>query len=173
MRRRTPGRTATRPTHPRFTLALPASEPVRISIATLGIDSSLMELGLGSDGTLEVPPRASPAGWFTGAPTPGELGPAIIVGHVDWNGRPGVFVDLWRISTNDEVIVDRADGTTATFRVAYVLQFAKQDFPSRLVYGDLDHSGLRLITCGGSFDRRTGSYADNIVVFAELIDIDG
>ena len=153
-------------------LALPASVPVRLHIPTIGVDSTLIELGLQPDGTLEVPPGATPAGWFTGAPTPGEPGPAIVVGHVDWGGRPGVFVDLWRVTPDDEIIVHREDGSTATFRVTSVLQVSKRDFPTSTVYGDLDHAGLRLITCGGRFDRSTGSYEDNIIVLAELTRID-
>ncbi|MCA1675950.1 MAG: class F sortase, partial [Actinobacteria bacterium] len=67
------------------------SELVEIEIPALGVTSDVMDLGLQSDGSMEVPPGAYPAGWYTGAPTPGELGPAIIAAHVDWNGEPGVF----------------------------------------------------------------------------------
>lgn len=128
-----------------------------------------MDLGLQADGTLEVPPGAFPAGWYTGAPTPGELGPAIIAGHVDWGGQPGVFFDLRELSTGDEIATTRQDGSTARFRVTHVQQFAKEAFPTEAVYGDLDHAGLRLITCAGAFDRQMRSYDDNLVVFAELV----
>ena len=67
------------------------------------------------------------------------------------------------------VVVDRSDGTTATFRVDRVEEHAKDDFPTDEVYGDIDHAGLRLITCGGTFDEDTGDYTDNVVVFASLI----
>lgn len=160
------------PSGPSMERTLPASNPVRLHIPAIGVDSSLIALGLQADGTLEVPPGATPAGWFTGGPTPGEQGPAVLVGHVNWGGRPGVFVDLWRVTAGDEVAVQRADGSTATFQVASVLQVAKQDFPTSTVYGDLEHAGLRLITCGGRFDRTTGSYEDNIIVLAELARID-
>ena len=146
-----------------------ASEPLRVLIPAIGVDSTLMDLGLESDGTMEVPPRGFPAGWYTGAPTPGQLGPAIIVGHVDWAGRPGVFHDLGTVRAGDEVDVARADGTTAVFRVREVEQVAKDAFPTERVYGDLDHAGLRLVTCGGSFDRATGHYRDNVVVYADLV----
>lgn len=146
---------------------LPRSEPVRIQIPAIGVDSDLMDLGLDPDGTLEVPPDGFPAGWYTGAPTPGELGPAVIAGHVSWRG-PGVFYDLHRLSVGDQVTVSRADGTAAVFRVTRVEQYPKEAFPTQEVYGDIDHAGLRLITCGGVFNRRTGSHDDNIVVFAEL-----
>jgi LPXTG-site transpeptidase (sortase) family protein len=127
-----------------------------------------MALGLRSDGTMQVPARGFPAGWFTGAPTPGELGPAIIAGHVDMKG-PGVFYDLHKLTAGDRVIVTRKDGTEPVFRVTQVQRFAKDAFPTKLVYGNIDHAGLRLITCGGTFNRSTGHYQDNIVVFADLV----
>jgi len=147
---------------------LARSVPVRLQIAAIGVDSTLMALGLKDDGTMEVPPRGFPAGWYTGAPTPGELGPAIIAGHVDWNG-PGVFYNLYKLKTGDQVTVTRKDGTRPVFRVTKVEQFPKDRFPTTLVYGNIEHAGLRLITCGGSFNRQTGHYEDNIVAFADLV----
>ncbi len=149
-----------------------AATPVRLQIPAIGVDSDLMELGLQTDGTLEVPPTGFPAGWYTGAPTPGELGPAIIAGHVDWGGQPGVFFDLRNLASGDEITVSRQDGSTARFRVDRVERFAKDQFPTQLVYADLDHAGLRLLTCGGNFDRQTRSYEDNLVVFAKLVESD-
>ena len=127
-----------------------------------------MDLGLGSDGTLDVPPGGFPAGWYTGGPTPGEVGPAVIAGHIDMKG-PGVFYKLHSVARGDRVTVTRADGSTPVFRVTLVKQYAKDSFPTRLVYGNLDHAGLRLITCGGTFNSRTGHYEDNLVVFADLV----
>jgi hypothetical protein len=150
-------------------VAVPASPPVRLRIPAIGVDSELMELGLQDDGTLEVPPSGFPAGWFTGAPMPGETGPAVMAGHVDWDGSPGVFNELRSLGMGDEITVARADGTAVVFAVVSVEQFPKEVFPTEAVYGDLDHPGLRLITCGGSFDRSERSYEDNIVVFADLV----
>jgi hypothetical protein len=147
---------------------LAKSVPVRLKIAAIGVDSGLMDLGLKSDGTMQVPPRAFPAGWFTGGPTPGELGPAIIVGHVDMNG-PGVFYALRDLLPGDKVAVTRKDGSTPVFRVTRVERFPKDRFPTALVYGNIDHAGLRLITCGGTFNSATGHYDDNFVAFADLV----
>ena len=144
------------------------SVPVRVAIPAIGVDSDLMDLGLQPDRTIEVPPGGFPAGWYTGAPTPGELGPAIILGHVDWQG-PGVFHDLHLLRPDDQVTVSRADGSAAVFRVTAVEQYPKDSFPTDTVYGNTDHAGLRLITCGGVLNPQTGSHDDNIVVFAELL----
>jgi hypothetical protein len=144
------------------------SAPLRLTIASISVDTSLMELGLQPDGTLEVPPDGTLAGWFTGAPTPGELGPAVIAAHVDWYG-PGVFYDLHRMVTGDLIEVERADGSTAVFTVTEVGQYPKNEFPTEAVYGSVNFAGLRLITCGGVFNDATGHYDDNIVVFAELV----
>jgi hypothetical protein len=126
-----------------------------------------MDLGLKRDGTLETPPGPFPAGWFTGAPTPGELGPAIIVGHVRYD-TPGVFARLTDLRRDDAVLVRRKDGTTARFSVTRVDHFAKSAFPTRKVYGNIDHAGLRLITCGG-LDADTNEFDENVVVFADLV----
>jgi sortase (surface protein transpeptidase) len=147
---------------------LPRSRPVRLQIATIGVDTPLMDLGLGSDGTLNVPPGGFPAGWYTGGPTPGEMGPAVIAGHIDMKG-PGVFYKLHSMRQGDQVAVTRADGSTPVFRVSLVKQYVKNSFPTKLVYGNLDHAGLRLITCGGTFNSTTGHYEDNLVVFADLV----
>lgn len=147
---------------------LDRSEPVRVQIPAIGVDSALMDLGLQVDGTLQVPPSAFPAGWYTGSPTPGELGPAVIAGHVHWNEQQGVFEELAGVAVDDEVTVTRTDGSTAVFRVTRVEQFAKVEFPTDVVYGDIDHAGLRLITCGG-LDLQSGTYADNTIVFADLV----
>jgi sortase (surface protein transpeptidase) len=141
------------------------SAPVRVDIPAIGVRSRLMGLGLQDDGTMEVPPGAFPAGWYTGAPTPGELGPAVLAGHVRWHGDVGVFADLGALRRGDEVRVSRADGSTAVFRVTGSEQFDKGAFPTERVYGDIDHAGLRLITCSGSDGRR---YRANLVVLAQL-----
>lgn len=154
---------------PALPAVLAASVPVRLEIPSLAVDSELMELGLQDDGSLEVPPGAFPAGWFSGAPTPGERGPAIIVGHIDWLTGPGVFFRLASLAVGDEVRVTRADGSVAVFRTTQVTRYPKDDFPTDLVYGDLEHAGLRLVSCGGEFDRSTGHYEDNVVAFAELV----
>lgn len=148
--------------------AMAASAPVGVRIPALGVRSRLMDLGLDRRGQLEVPPGAFPAGWYTGAPTPGELGPAIIAGHVRWGPQQGVFAGLGRLTRGDQIVVTRRDRSTAVFRVTEVHRFDKERFPSKRVYGNIGHAGLRLITCGG-LDRTSSTYEDNVVVFADLV----
>jgi hypothetical protein len=149
---------------------MPGSRPVRLQIPALGVDTGLLDLGLSADGTLEVPPDAASVGWFTGGPSPGALGPAVIVGHVDWAGELGAFDYLNDLNIRDEITVTRANGTRARFRVTSNQELPKDQFPTEAVYGNIDHAGLRLITCGGEFDRQARSYTDNIIVIADLID---
>ena len=147
-------------------LVLPESDPVAVSIPRIGVQSRLVHLRLKKDGEMELP--APPvAGWFTGGPTPGALGPAVITGHVTWNG-PAVFHRLGTLRRGDQVTVTREDGKTAVFTVSRVARFSKSRFPSRAVYGAIDHAGLRLITCGGTYDAARRRYLDNVVVFARL-----
>ncbi|WP_328813188.1 class F sortase [Rhodococcus sp. NBC_00297] len=149
--------------------AVALSPPVRIDVPAISVSSDLMGLGLQQDGTMEVPPGAFPAGWYTGSPIPGAMGPSVIAGHVAWDGAPGVFSRLGDLVPDDDVIVTLQDGTTSRFRVMEVDQYPKAEFPTNTVYGDIDHPGLRLITCGGRFDSDAASYDDNIVVYADLI----
>lgn len=153
--------------HPEAT-PMGRSAPTRLRIPAIGVNSSLMELGLQTDGSLEVPPHAVPAGWFTGSPTPGELGPAIIAGHARWNDTPGVFEHLTDLQVDDVVDIARQDGSTAVFRVTRIEHFAKSAFPTEAIYGNIPRAGLRLITCGG-LDPDTNNYEENIVVFAVLV----
>jgi sortase (surface protein transpeptidase) len=148
---------------------LTKSNPTRIEVPSIGVDSSLIGLGLDSEGAMQVPETGFPAGWYTGAPTPGEIGPAIIAGHVDWAGAPGVFFELPNLQPGAEIAVTREDGSIARFEVTEVTAFPKNEFPTDLVYGTLDYAGLRLVTCGGAFDQSASSYKDNIVAFAKLV----
>jgi sortase (surface protein transpeptidase) len=148
---------------------LQESVPRTVAIPSIGVASQLVPLGLSRDGTMEVPSSAADAGWYTRGPTPGALGPAVIAGHVAWNGEAGVFSGLVDLRRGDHVEVARDDGTTAVFSVRTVRRFPKADFPTRSVFGVVDHSALRLITCGGLYDNSTNRYLDNVVAFAELI----
>ena len=142
------------------------SVPVRLTIPAIGVDTDLLAVGLAADGTVEVPPLESPlAAWYEYSPTPGELGPAVLLGHVDSaRSGPSVFYDLAALEPGDAVTVDRADGSVVAFAVERVERYPKAAFPTADVYGDLPYPGLRLITCGGGFSD--GHYLDNVVVYA-------
>lgn len=149
---------------------LPRSAPVSLSVPAAGISSPLLQLGLRENGTLEVPPEppGSPAGWYTESPTPGEQGPAVMLGHVNaTGGGPGVFADLRALQPGDRLSVAREDGTTAVFAVDRGEQYGKDDFPTLEVYGNTEGAELRLITCDG-YDPETGEFEDNYVVYASL-----
>ncbi len=153
---------------------LPESDPVVVSISRIGVSSRIVELGVDNkSGEMEVPQDADRAGWFTRAAAPGSLGPAIIAGHVTWDGGPAVFHRLGTLRSGDQVTVTRKDGRTAVFTVTRVARFAKSRFPTRAVYGAIDHAGLRLITCGGTYDAARKRYLDNVVVFAKLSRVRG
>lgn len=150
---------------------LPASEPVSVSVPSAGIESELLSLGLREDGSLEVPPDGpgAPAGWYNGSPTPGELGPAVLLGHVNaTGGGPGVFANLRQLKTGDLIRVARKDGTTSVFTFDHANAYSKDAFPTQTVYGNTDGPELRLITCDG-YDPATGLFDDNYVVFAKLV----
>lgn len=152
---------------------LPPSKPIAIDISAIGVHSPLQYLGLTAEHTLQVPapgPLYNEAAWYKYSKPPGSLGPAVILGHVDSAAQgPSVFFNLGDLQPGDKVIVTRADGLVAIFRVDGVRLYPKADFPTQLVYGPTNHAALRLITCGGPFDNATGHYLENIVVFASLV----
>lgn len=152
---------------------MPASPPVSIRIPAIGVSSVVNEVGLNPDGTVEVPqpgPRYNQAAWFSGSPTPGEAGPSVILGDIDSaEDGPSVFFDLGGLKSGQQVRVDRADHTVTTFEIDTVKSYPKAEFPQQTVYGYTAQPSLRLITCGGSFDRGTRQYRDNTVVFAHLV----
>ena len=150
--------------------SLPASTPVSVDIPKIGAHSSLTPLGLNADQTVQVPPVSTPmqAGWYHEGPTPGEIGPAVILGHVDGDKQAGIFFRLHELAAGDKISVARQDGRTATFTVTKVELDAKDKFPTDAVYGNTATADLRVITCGGAFDSKAHSYVDNVIVFATL-----
>ncbi|WP_432148936.1 class F sortase [Streptomyces sp. bgisy029] len=148
--------------------ALPSSRPVSITIPSLKVTSDLEQLGLGKDRAMETPKDPAKAGWYRPGVTPGALGPSVIAGHVTWDGAPAVFFKLTELDPGDRIDVRRADGTTAVFTVERTAVYPKDEFPTVEVYRNLDHAGLRLITCGGDYSQSDSRYADNVVVYATL-----
>jgi sortase (surface protein transpeptidase) len=153
------------------------SRPLTIEIPAIGVRSDVLPIGKTRDGSLAVPqpgPNLDKAAWFENSPTPGQPGPSVIEGHVSTDeGGPSVFFDLAELRPGDRVRVEREDGVTVLFTVRALREFAKDSFPTRLVYGgDLSEPGLRLITCS-SFDPSVGNHTANLVVFAELTRVVG
>jgi sortase (surface protein transpeptidase) len=150
--------------------SLPESKPVRLRIPRLHVTSPLVRLGLDpSSGAMEVPADPAVAGWYDRGPTPGALGPAVIAGHVTWNRAPAVFFRLGEMRRGDVIDVRRRDGVHAVFSVTRVAKYGKASFPTRTVFGKVDHAALRLITCGGEYDFTRHRYLANVVVFADLV----
>lgn len=148
------------------------SKPVTLDIPAIDVHSVIRVVGRTAEGALETPqpgPHYNDAAWYRHSPTPGEFGPAILLGHVDSASEgPSVFFRLGELRRGDRISVTRADGSVAAFVVDEVRRYPKDAFPTDLVYGDIDHAGLRILTCGGPFDEVSGHYLDNIVVFASL-----
>lgn len=155
------------PAEPPKTLSLSRSEPVRLQIPSIAIDTQLVPVGLQPSGAIAMP-GPDMAGWYDQSPTPGEIGPSVIVGHVDKIGGIAVFWRLRELAPGDTFSITRQDGSTANFTVSDVRQLPQDSFPSQEVYGNIDYAGVRLITCGGVFNEQTGHYSDNTVIYGRL-----
>ncbi|MFJ9783166.1 class F sortase [Amycolatopsis sp. NPDC101161] len=149
---------------------LTRSLPTALDVPAIDAKSTLVSLGLNADRTVEVPPVDRPlqAGWYEYGPTPGEVGPAVILGHIDGDHRKGIFWRLHELKPGDPVHIERADGGKLTFEVTKVDQIAKKEFPTEAVYGNTNDAELRLITCGGKYDAANRNYLDNVIVYAKL-----
>lgn len=145
------------------------SVPVSLSIPAIGLNTSLLELGLNPDHTIQVPGNFTQAGWYEYGPSPGQRGSAVILGHVDSYQGPAVFYKLRDLKPGDRVDVTLADRVITHFEVRQIAEYSKAQFPALLVYGSHGYSGLQLVTCGGVFDSQTGHYLSNVVVYTSLV----
>jgi sortase (surface protein transpeptidase) len=147
---------------------LARSVPVHILIPAIAVNAPVIGLGLNADGTIQVPPLTehNVTGWYRYGPTPGQQGPAVILGHVDSLTGPSVFYKLEDLRKGETVYVTLADGQRPAFIIDGVQEAAKDRFPTSAVYGQVEYQGLRLITCGGPFDTASGHYLDNVIVYA-------
>jgi sortase (surface protein transpeptidase) len=149
-------------------ISTPAPAPLRVRIPRIGVDAPVDTLDLNPDHTIGVPAVPTDAGWYKWSAQPGDLGPAVILGHVDAPGvGAAVFYRLGSLHYGDHIKVERADGVVDTFLVTAVAEFDKATFPTDAVYGPTTQPALRLITCG-DWDAASHSYRGNTVVFADL-----
>ena len=146
--------------------ALAGEPPVHLDIPAIAVDAELGRVGLTAPGTIAVPADWQQPAWFVESAMPGAVGPAVIVGHLDSRVGPAVFWRLGSLRVGDAVVVTRRDGDVLRFRVTRVTAFDRSHFPTAEVYGPAAAPVLRLITCAGVFDRSSGVYSQNVVVFA-------
>lgn len=152
-------------------VAIPSGHlpPVEVAVPVIAVRSRLVGLRLNADGTLQVPSDYGVAGWYSDGPAPGDSGPpAIVVGHVDSKAGPGIFFRLSELRPGDAILIRRSDGTDVRFTVYRSAEFRKDAFPASQVYAAHSTPELRLITCTGVFNRTSGHYESNLVVYARL-----
>lgn len=156
------------PRAPAASAATGTAAPSRLRIASIGVDAAFTRLGLASDGTIEVPGDPGEVGWYTNGPAPGDLGPAVALGHLDSAIGPAVFYRLGQLKPGGRIDVAREDGVTLRFAVQRVATYSVDAFPTAEVYGATAGPELRLITCGGQYSFARRRYLSNVVVYAAL-----
>ncbi|WP_405694584.1 class F sortase [Streptomyces sp. NBC_01185] len=151
---------------------LDGASPQRVEIPSIGIDATVVRRGLDGEGAIEPPPFAAPGavGWYADGTEPGTEGAALFVGHVDTETKPAVFYGLSAARPGEKVRVSRSDGKTAEFTIDDVQVFTRERFDAQKAYGPRKdgRAELRLITCGGTYDRESHAYTANVVVSAYL-----
>ena len=145
------------------------SEPISLRIPSIGLDAEFEDpLGIDINGEIEVPEGFEKVARYIHGPTPGETGPSVILGHVDSLDGPAIFYPLGQIEKGDLIEIDRKDETVAVFRVTKIDRVEQRVFPSEDVYGDIPYSGVRLITCSGTYNQDSERYSHNLIVYGEL-----
>ncbi len=145
------------------------SAPVHLSIPRIKLEADFEgPLGLNEDHTIEVPDTYTNVGWYVHGATPGEVGTATVLGHVDSYLGPAVFWPLQYVKEGDAIEIEREDGTTAVFEVTHTEMYDQDAFPAEEVYERTDYPSLRLITCTGTYNHGTQRYSHNLVVYAKL-----
>lgn len=166
----TPSATTSEPAFSAVREVRRAQVPVRLRIPGLAVDAPVGPVGQAADDTVEVPTRWEDVGWYDGGARPGEDGPSVLLGHVDSKAGPAVFARLPQAAPGTLVEVVGAAGEVTRWRVERVERHPKTRFPTEAVYLPALRPELRLVTCGGAFDRTTGHYVDNVVVHASLVE---
>lgn len=153
------------------TLNVERSIPTELSIPSIGVSTSVSQVGLNKDGSVQSPKSWRQAAWYKYDVTPGEIGSAVILGHVDSTAGPAVFYRIAHLKMGSSVMVTLADHKVLTFKVIGIREYSKSNFPDKLVYGARSYSALQLVTCGGVFDSKTHHYLSNIVAYTRLFKI--
>ncbi len=144
---------------------------VKLSIPKINLNTDFEDpLGLNEDREVETPKTFDKVGWYKYSPVPGVIGPAVVLGHVDSKSGPAVFFSLGQLEAGDDIFINRDDGSVAHFKVDFLERYEQKEFPSQKVYGNIDHVGLRLVTCSGIYLRGKQRYTHNLVVYAKLVE---
>lgn len=149
-----------------------SSVPQTLSIPAINLTAQFeTPLGVDAEGAVEVPKTYESVGWYKYGPTPGEKGPAVILGHVDSYEGPAVFYSLGQVSPGDQILITRADDSIVTFEVTGFERVEQADFPTDRVYGNLSYGGIRLVTCTGTYDKGAQRYSHNLIVYGKLVSV--
>ena len=137
--------------------------PQRIAIPAAGVETVVDPVGT-RRGEIEVPPLGR-AGWFDGGPRPGEVGRAVVIGHLDTKRGPGLFARVPKVPVGARVRITDRRGDVYSYEVVGRAQVRKDRFPTAEVYGAASRPVLVLVTCGGPYTEGRG-YRDNVLLYA-------
>jgi hypothetical protein len=150
-----------------------ASKPERLLIPALRIDASVQRAGVNAQGAMTVPTNFRDVAWYKYGTVPGQIGSAVIDGHVDNGlGLPGVFKHLGDLQIGDDVYVLAEDGTKLHFVVEDIQEYPYNASPVERIFAATDAARLNLITCTGTWLRGRQTYSDRLVVYTKLAAVD-
>jgi LPXTG-site transpeptidase (sortase) family protein len=142
----------------------------RIKIPSIALDAAIDSVGLTPGSDMAVPSDPLHAGWYDLGPRPGEIGSAVIDGHVNWYyGATGVFADLHKLQAGDTITVEDATGVSSSFVVREIRRYDPSADASEVFFSTDGKAHLNLITCDGVWDKNAQQYSVRLVVFADKI----
>jgi sortase (surface protein transpeptidase) len=147
------------------------SQPVRLSVPTIGINAPIEQVGTLPSGDMATPTQNPwvDAGWYSDGPRPGDRGSAVIDGHLDRpGGFPAVFWYLGNIHVGDAVFVTEKDGTQLRFHVTRIASYPPQEAPLQDIFGNRSGRYLNLITCAGDWIPDQHQTTQRLVVYTTL-----
>ena len=144
--------------------------PMLLEIPSIGVKAKVQQVGLNSKKEMDVPSNEVDVAWYDLGPKPGEIGSAVIAGHLDdRTGKPAVFWDLDKMTTGDHIYVTDGNDNKKSFQVVSTERYKTGGAPLEKIYGASDGVYLNLVTCGGVWDKAKDNYAERFVVFTEYV----
>lgn len=151
--------------------AITDAVPVRLRIPAIGVDATIEPVGQDRTGRMDTPSLMDDVAWYAPGVAPGEIGNAVLAGHLDRiGGAPAVFWKLGKLTVEDDIFVADSAGGELHFRVTGVESYPYDAAPLDDIFGFGIRSRLNLITCRGKWDRAGQTYTQRLVVYSELVE---
>ncbi len=145
-------------------------EPLFIKIPEINLEAAIESVGLTETGSMDTPKLPMNTAWYNLGVRPGEIGSAVIDGHVNWKyGATAVFANLDNVKVGDKVTVEDNNGKLIDFIVREIRTYQHDDDASDIFSSSDGKSHLNIITCAGAWNKNLKIYSERLVIFTDRI----